>query len=451
MKQKLDKASWVCTTADSWTSRRKSFLGVTVHWLTPELKRVSGCLAIRRVIGKCDYEVLAKLLESIHEEFEVTKKVTATITDNGSNFVKAFRIYGASPDTQQTNNAVRNVQTTTETIVNVRQNLQTPVAPAPPLIPNRHLNQQDNNDILDILDEAPSDYEESEEEADDDEDGQSGQEQEDTEESESDQHPDQEDDEPDGFIELTEIFDQRHSSLIYSLPPHRRCAAHTLNLIATNDVYKNLSTGLDNLKASTERVLRKLWSNQNRSAKAADAIREHVKKLFVVHNATRWNSFFNAVDRVKYFINKHKSGLKAVFSHFGIPYFRPAEEDYIREYVKVMRPLAEALDILQADVNVTIGYLLPTLSVLMSKMNVFRDKRGIVHCKPLVSNIIEGLNTRFSECFRDEDLRFAAMVHPKFKISWIKEADRQNYIEKLLDFYDNFSYSDDNAETDGTK
>ncbi len=109
LKQKLDKASWVCTTADSWTSRRKSFLGVTVHWLTPELKRVSGCLAIRRVIGKCDYEVLAKLLASNHEEFEVTKKVTATITDNGSNFVKAFRIYGASPDTQQTNKAVRNV------------------------------------------------------------------------------------------------------------------------------------------------------------------------------------------------------------------------------------------------------------------------------------------------------------------------------------------------------
>ena len=67
-----------------------------MHWLTSELKRFSACLAIRRVIGKCNYEVLAKLLESIHEEFDITTKVTATISDNGSNFVKAFRLF--SPD-----------------------------------------------------------------------------------------------------------------------------------------------------------------------------------------------------------------------------------------------------------------------------------------------------------------------------------------------------------------
>lgn len=90
----LESASWVCTTADAWTSRRRSFVGVTVHWLTPDLVRKSGCLAVRRVIGTSNYEVLAKLLESVNAEFGIINKLTAKITDNGSNFVKAFRVFG---------------------------------------------------------------------------------------------------------------------------------------------------------------------------------------------------------------------------------------------------------------------------------------------------------------------------------------------------------------------
>ena len=93
LKKKLEQATWVCTTADCWSSRRKQFLGLTVHWINEDLIRQSACLAIRRVNGKCDYEFLAKLLEEIYEEFDISAKITATVTDNGSNFAKAFWLF----------------------------------------------------------------------------------------------------------------------------------------------------------------------------------------------------------------------------------------------------------------------------------------------------------------------------------------------------------------------
>ena len=71
--------------------------------------------------------------------------------------------------------------------------------------------------------------------------------------------------------------------------------------------------------------------------------------LFVIHNKTRWNSYFDALESVKYFIVKRRDDLKAVFEHFKQIYVRPPEEDFIKEYVKIKLPVTEALDILQAD------------------------------------------------------------------------------------------------------
>ena len=48
----LKEAKFVCTTADVWSGRRRSFLGVTAHWIEENtFKRKSVALACRRFAG----------------------------------------------------------------------------------------------------------------------------------------------------------------------------------------------------------------------------------------------------------------------------------------------------------------------------------------------------------------------------------------------------------------
>ncbi|KAL7370893.1 hypothetical protein ABVT39_013670 [Epinephelus coioides] len=67
---------------------------VTAHWIDPQsLERKKAALACRRFTGRHTYDSIATELENIHSSFTVSHKVTATVTDNGSNFVKAFKVY----------------------------------------------------------------------------------------------------------------------------------------------------------------------------------------------------------------------------------------------------------------------------------------------------------------------------------------------------------------------
>ena len=98
---KLSVIDIVSTTADLWTSRRRSFMGITCHWLCPtSLRRRSACLSIRRMKGTHSFDVIAGALESVNNEYDIGHKISVTITDSGSNFLKAFRLFSRKEDTE---------------------------------------------------------------------------------------------------------------------------------------------------------------------------------------------------------------------------------------------------------------------------------------------------------------------------------------------------------------
>lgn len=98
VKDAMSKIEWIATTTDCWSAHRRSYLGVTAHWISPNFQRESAALACRRLTGSHTYQLLAEQLKSVHSDYGINSKVTKTTTDNGSNFVKAFAVFAPSED-----------------------------------------------------------------------------------------------------------------------------------------------------------------------------------------------------------------------------------------------------------------------------------------------------------------------------------------------------------------
>uniref|UniRef100_A0A3Q4MC22 BED-type domain-containing protein n=1 Tax=Neolamprologus brichardi TaxID=32507 RepID=A0A3Q4MC22_NEOBR len=84
LKGTFESLEYISTTADIWTSHNKSFLGMTAYWIDPfTFVRGHAALACKRVRGRHTYDD-----EQVHSAYGLNSKVTATVTDNGSNFIK---------------------------------------------------------------------------------------------------------------------------------------------------------------------------------------------------------------------------------------------------------------------------------------------------------------------------------------------------------------------------
>ncbi|GBP86537.1 hypothetical protein EVAR_69057_1 [Eumeta japonica] len=72
---------------------------MTVHWIDPTtFERNISPLACRRFKGAHIFDKIVELIIDIHSEYDLRlPKITKTVTDNGSNMVKAFKIFG-KPD-----------------------------------------------------------------------------------------------------------------------------------------------------------------------------------------------------------------------------------------------------------------------------------------------------------------------------------------------------------------
>lgn len=96
------------------------------------------------------------------------------------------------------------------------------------------------------------------------------------------------DDEDEEFLPLGDMMSAgEHEGGELRLPPHRRCACHTLNLVASKDLEDSLARP-GPLRTASTNVLTKcqaFWHKQSRSTVAQDVVKDRPSKVFSVPNA----------------------------------------------------------------------------------------------------------------------------------------------------------------------
>ncbi|XP_033208718.1 uncharacterized protein LOC117167698 isoform X3 [Belonocnema kinseyi] len=97
--EKLEKQEVLSGTADCWTKSKRSYLGMTADWINEvTLEREFVALACRRIRGSHRYDFITRYIQETLIKFGIQNKIIGITTNNGSNFIKAFRVFLENED-----------------------------------------------------------------------------------------------------------------------------------------------------------------------------------------------------------------------------------------------------------------------------------------------------------------------------------------------------------------
>lgn len=183
---------------------------------------------------------------------------------------------------------------------------------------------------------------------------------------------------------------------------------------------------------STFGKLQAVWNKQSRSTLSADYIKSQLGNLFIIPGTTRWNALFDACVRVQEFINTKNDNLRAVFNYLDVRPLSTDEETFVSEYVTVMEPIAQTLDLLQGDLQVSAGYLVPSLHHLLDNLRAI-NLPDLQYTAGVVSDMKGAVMTRFVKELSSPEFSVAACLHPLFKTFWVSENEIQHVRENMRD------------------
>ena len=95
---------------------------------------------------------------------------------------------------------------------------------------------------------------------------------------------------------------------------------------------------------------------------------------------------------------------------------------------------ATSVHILQGEHAVGMGFLLPTINIVLKQLNDFhqRNQNSLLLCELLANALIDGNNRRFEHLREKHDVQLAAVVNPKFKLDWVSDdIQKGKFIEML--------------------
>lgn len=289
---------------------------------------MSFVLAFREIVVKQTYKNLAKIISDISNEYVLpVGKITNVVTDGGSAFCKAFRVYAAPNEPMPLNENVIDIEEDEE---------ECELSAEMPFMQDMGEYYESN-----VIDFAGVESVES--------------------------FLDINEDHDEILLEdeyMNDAISNEEAEEAIILPPQRRCVSHLLNLIS-DDFEKELTGSAKTMLVQSISKLRSLWVLVGRSSLARKICIEVTGYALKTPCITRWNSKFDAVNQIsklKVKINPLILQLKAQLSTGrNLTTISTNEWIVIEEYIKIAQPIACALDKLQGEVNGSQGYIVPTL------------------------------------------------------------------------------------------
>ena len=103
------------------------------------------------------------------------------------------------------------------------------------------------------------------------------------------------------------------------------------------------------------------------------------------------------------------------------------EKAILKEMVEVLEPFEEATDILQGD-YASISFAIPCCFGLLKHLS----SSGVRYCKGLKTALKNPLTRRLGKIYDDPTYVIAAILDPRFKLSWCESVDESKYELILL-------------------
>ncbi|KAF9409731.1 hypothetical protein HW555_011021 [Spodoptera exigua] len=227
------------------------------------------------------------------------------------------------------------------------------------------------------------------------------------------------DDDNDDILALNEFPEPQENDL-YQLPNHERCATHTLHLIPARDFDKarNKNNSYRKLHDAAMAKCQAVWNLCSRSPKASEIYLEVTGKSSTSPCPTRWNSYYNCITDILQIQETINEALRKL----GLSVLKEIEIQFLVEYVKTSKPIAEAIRSLEGDKEIYYGCLQPEL-IRMQKILASLEIDNPVYCGPLIEIIKENIQRRFEKFDldnpRSKDSILAAVSYPFFKLKWV--------------------------------
>lgn len=103
---------------------------------------------------------------------------------------------------------------------------------------------------------------------------------------------------------------------------------------------------------------------------------------------------------------------------------------FLREYVAVLQPLAQSIDLLQGEKKCHLGFLIPTILSIKSKLS--EKLPQVTYTANIITAVTDAIDSRFGAMLSSHDAKMATTTMPKFHMCWLPVEKKEEMCKTVV-------------------